>query len=77
MVLGRVAHYALDAVLLSTVVAGIRRSSGFVPDTSMISDETVRSVTEKFLGAGETVFDILQSTAINSKYYKRDERSIR
>jgi hypothetical protein len=29
MVLGRVVHYAVDAVLLSTVVAGVRRSSGF------------------------------------------------
>lgn len=29
MVLGRIAHYAFDVVLLSTVVAGVRRSSGF------------------------------------------------
>lgn len=28
MVLGRLFHYAVDAVLLSTVVAGVRRSSG-------------------------------------------------
>lgn len=30
MVLGRLAHYTVDAVLLSTVLAGVRRSSGFV-----------------------------------------------
>jgi hypothetical protein len=30
MVLGRLAHYALDAILLSTVVAGVKRSTGFV-----------------------------------------------
>lgn len=29
MVLGRLFHYAIDAVLVSTVVAGVRRSSGF------------------------------------------------
>jgi hypothetical protein len=29
MVLGRLVHYAVDAVLLSTVVAGVRRSSGY------------------------------------------------
>jgi len=29
MVLGRLAHYTFDVVLLSTVVAGVRRSSGF------------------------------------------------
>ncbi len=29
MVLGRLAHYAIDAILLSTVVAGVKRSTGF------------------------------------------------
>ena len=29
MVLGRMAHYAFDAILLSTVIAGIKKSSGF------------------------------------------------
>lgn len=27
--LGRLVHYTFDAVLLSTVLAGVRRSSGF------------------------------------------------
>ncbi|KAF8150561.1 hypothetical protein B0H34DRAFT_665554 [Crassisporium funariophilum] len=71
MVLGRLVHYTVDAVLLSTVVAGVRRSSGFSPDASAISDPTVRSVAEKFLGVGETVFDMLQATAVNSSYFKK------
>lgn len=29
MALGRLFHYAVDAVLVSTVLAGVRRSSGF------------------------------------------------
>jgi hypothetical protein len=29
MVLARLAHYTFDVVLLSTIVAGVRRSSGF------------------------------------------------
>lgn len=29
MAVGRLFHYAVDAVLLSTVIAGVRRSSGF------------------------------------------------
>jgi hypothetical protein len=29
MVLGRLVHYTLDAVLLSTVLAGVKKSSGF------------------------------------------------
>jgi hypothetical protein len=30
MVLGRLAHYAFDAILLSTVAAGVKRTTGFV-----------------------------------------------
>jgi len=74
MVLGRVVHYAVDAVLLSTVVAGIRRSSGFAPETQLISDPTLRSVAERFLGVGESIFDMAQGTAVNSRYFKKDSR---
>ena len=90
MVLGRLVHYTVDAVLLSTVVAGVRRSSGFSsvfnclcpmpkilipsrPDASMIPDPTLRSVAEKFLGVGETVFDMIQATAVNSSFFKRSK----
>ncbi|KAF5341811.1 hypothetical protein D9611_001748 [Ephemerocybe angulata] len=71
MAIGKLVHYAVDAALLSTVLAGVRRSSGFSPDTSGISDPTIRGVADKFLGVGETVFDMLQGTAVNSSYFKR------
>jgi len=29
IMLGRLVHYTVDAVLVSTVIAGVRRSSGF------------------------------------------------
>lgn len=81
-------HYAVDAVLLSTVVAGVRRSTGFEwvtdlerrihnstilcrPQTTLISEPTIRSIVEKFMGVGETVFDVVQSSAVNSSYWKR------
>jgi len=73
MVLGRLVHYTVDAVLLSTVVAGVRRSSGFSPDASAIPDPTLRSIAEKFLGVGETVFDMIQATAVNNSYFKRSK----
>lgn len=47
------------------------------PDASAISDPTIRSVAEKFLGVGETVFDMIQATAVNSSYFKRDSRGSR
>ncbi|KAF9048407.1 hypothetical protein BJ165DRAFT_1307277, partial [Panaeolus papilionaceus] len=73
MAIGRLVHYAADAVLLSTVLAGVKRSSDFSyrPDPSFISDPTARSVAEKFLGVGETVFDMIQATAVNSSYFKK------
>lgn len=45
----------------------------FRPDASAISDPTLRSVAEKFLGVGETVFDMIQATAVNSSYFKRSK----
>ncbi|KAI0046564.1 DUF1748-domain-containing protein [Auriscalpium vulgare] len=74
MVLGRLFHYAFDAVLVSTLVAGVRRSSGFAPQTESIPDPTLRSVTERYLGIGESIFDMAQATAVNSSYFKRGER---
>jgi len=74
MVFGRIVHYTVDAVLLSTVVAGVRRSSGFTPETSAISDPTIRSLADRFLGVGESVFEMVQGTAVNSAYFKRDTR---
>ncbi|KAF8512237.1 hypothetical protein JB92DRAFT_292407 [Gautieria morchelliformis] len=71
MVLGKLVHYAVDAVLLSTVIAGVRRSSGFSPDTPLLHDSTLRAVADKFLGVGETVFDVVQASAVNSGYFKR------
>ncbi|KAF8556184.1 DUF1748-domain-containing protein [Imleria badia] len=74
MVLGRFIHYAADAILVSTVIAGIRRSSGFTVETNRISEPTIRSFAERFLGVGETIFDMAQATAINSEYFKKDSR---
>jgi len=71
MVLGRLTHYAVDAVLVSALLAGVRRSSGFQLDTTPISDPTMRSVADKYFGIGETIFDFLQATAVNSSYWKR------
>ena len=95
MVLGRIAHYAIDAILLSTVVAGVKRSSGFtcvlLPyyvrcpqprnlsilfslDTEAISNPTVRSWTEQYLGFGETMFNTIQGAVVTNSYFKRSEQ---
>ncbi|KAK0480290.1 hypothetical protein IW261DRAFT_1477165 [Armillaria novae-zelandiae] len=75
MALGRIVHYAVDAVLLSTVLAGVRRSSGFTPNTSAIPEPTLRSVVDTFLSTGETVFDLIQMKSMNTEYFKKDSRT--
>ncbi|KAI0783610.1 hypothetical protein C8Q75DRAFT_692214, partial [Abortiporus biennis] len=72
MALGKLFHYAFDAVLVSTVFAGVRRTSGLTPDTTLIADENIRSVAQKYFGIGESIFDMIQGTAVNSKYFKRN-----
>jgi len=75
--IAKLIHYSVDAVLLSTVLAGVRRSSGFTPETSTIGDATARSLADRYLGIGETIFDMLQATAVNSQYFKRDPKGSR
>ncbi|KAJ7052516.1 hypothetical protein C8F01DRAFT_569483 [Mycena amicta] len=77
MALGRIVHYAFDAVLLSTLAAGVRRSSGFTPDAASISEPSLRSLAERYLGLGESIFDMIQATAVNSSYFRRDGKGPR
>ena len=97
--LGKLVHYGVDAVLLSTVLAGIRRSSGFTcvvfigllvsiltvsfhrhlldhlhyrsVNPTTVPEGTPRSLFEKYLSVGESVFDMAQATVVNSPYFKR------
>lgn len=42
-------------------------------DTSSITDPTTRGVADKYFGFGETIFDVLQATAVNSNYFKKGQ----
>ena len=44
------------------------------PDTEFITNPTIRSFTEQYLGFGETVFNAIQGTAVTSPYFKRSDR---
>ncbi|KAJ1307533.1 hypothetical protein OPQ81_001630 [Rhizoctonia solani] len=56
MALGRLVHYAVDVVLVSAVLAGVKKSTGYTPQTNLITEPTLRSVADSVLGLGETVF---------------------
>ena len=44
------------------------------PDLSTISEPTLNSLAKRYLDAGESILDIAQATAVNSRYFTRDKR---
>jgi hypothetical protein len=58
--------------VLSICIAAGAHDCIYRPQTSTIADPTLRSVAERFLGVGETVFDMAQGSAVNSSYFKRE-----
>ncbi|KAL1974442.1 hypothetical protein VTN31DRAFT_4646 [Thermomyces dupontii] len=74
MVLGRLTHYAFDAVLISAFLAGIKRSTGLTPslNSDKITDnQEVKRWLNNYLGVGEWVLD--QSVAVlgSSSWFER------
>ncbi|KAF8606643.1 DUF1748-domain-containing protein [Ceratobasidium sp. AG-I] len=71
MVLGRLVHYGADLVLVSTILAGVKKSTGYSPQTSLITEPTLKTVADSFLSVGETVYNVVQGNAVTSSYFKR------
>jgi len=71
MVLGRVFHYAFDALAISAVLAGVKKSTGFAPATHLIPDSSIKSIADSYFSAGETVFNIVAGQAVTSEYFKK------
>lgn len=70
MALGRIFRYAVDAMMVSTVLAGIKHTSGLTPDVARINEPTVRHVAEKYLEAGDFCFETALSMAQGSNYFR-------
>ncbi|CAO3569922.1 unnamed protein product [Mortierella alpina] len=75
--ISKIVHYAADAVLVSAVLAGIKRSTGLSVATNKIESEDVRSYVEKYLTVGEWVVDQGSAFMSASQYFerKREEKS--
>ncbi|CBF81087.1 DUF1748 domain-containing protein [Aspergillus nidulans FGSC A4] len=74
MVVGRLTHYAFDAVLFSAFLAGVKRSTGLTPslDSDKITDnKDFKKWIDNYLGVGEWVMD--QSIAVfgSTSYFER------
>jgi hypothetical protein len=74
MVLGRLTHYAFDAVLISAFLAGMKRSTGLTPSLkkdSITENKEVNRWIEKYLGIGEWVLDSSVAFAGSSPWFER------
>ncbi|KAI0158317.1 hypothetical protein GGR57DRAFT_500428 [Xylariaceae sp. FL1272] len=71
--LGRLGHYAIDAVLISTVLAGMRRSTGLTFKSEKLTGENgeMNKWVNKYLGVGEWVMDQSVAFAGTSGYFER------
>ncbi|CEG82507.1 hypothetical protein RMATCC62417_16570 [Rhizopus microsporus] len=69
--LGRIFHFTADAVLVSTVLAGIKRNTGLEPATSQIEHEEIKKYVTKYLNIGEWVMDTSIGLMNSSPYFER------
>ncbi|KAF9940746.1 hypothetical protein BGZ75_005730 [Mortierella antarctica] len=67
----RLVHYAVDAILISAVLAGIKRSTGLTVASNKIDNKDVRSAVEKYLSIGEWAMDQGIVFLSTSKYFER------
>ncbi|WFD32894.1 hypothetical protein MSPP1_003947 [Malassezia sp. CBS 17886] len=68
--MSRLVHYAADALMVSTILGGIKQSAGLTFDTERITEPNTRMVVQKFLGAGDYLFDAAASFAQGSSYFR-------
>ncbi|EPQ65910.1 Bgt-2086, partial [Blumeria graminis f. sp. tritici] len=74
--IGKLTHYAFDAVLISTILAGVKRSTGLTLNPSLKKDTFSTSSDmsgwiEKYLGVGEWVMDQSVAIAGSSGWFER------
>lgn len=73
MVLGRLTHYAFDAVLISTILAGMKRSTGLTPSFTserITENKDLKKWIDTYLDVGEWVMDKSVGLAATSGYFK-------
>lgn len=69
--IGKFVHFSVDAVLISTVFAGVRRSTGLTLKVNNVENKDAQGVVAKYLEVGEWVFDLSSSFMSSSPYFER------
>ncbi|GAA6030294.1 hypothetical protein JCM8097_009033 [Rhodosporidiobolus ruineniae] len=72
MVFGRLIHLTADVVLVSTVLAGVKRHTGFQVSTTSVPEGPARQTADGVLGAGERVFDLVSAISYTSGFFERE-----
>jgi hypothetical protein len=71
--MGRLMHYAVDAVMVSTILAGIKQSTGLSVDLTQITEPNVRNAVHYYLATGQYVFDRASAFAQSSTFFRPTE----
>lgn len=69
--LGKLVHLGIDALLLSALLAGIRRSTGLTPKMSAVPNKDIRQLLRSYLECGEYVFDFAVVILGRSESFER------
>ncbi|KAA1133393.1 hypothetical protein PGTUg99_029049 [Puccinia graminis f. sp. tritici] len=64
-------HYAVDAVLVSVCLSGIKRSTGLSPAVSKIQNKEIRQVVVSYLDVGEWIMDFVIVFLGRSSHFER------
>ncbi|KAJ1951412.1 hypothetical protein EC988_004053 [Linderina pennispora] len=71
-IIGRAIHYGVDLVLVSTALAGIRRSTGLTPNLDG-TGSTVQGLARQYLDIGERIIDYSRAQLESgSRFFKND-----
>ncbi|OJJ56466.1 hypothetical protein ASPSYDRAFT_156534, partial [Aspergillus sydowii CBS 593.65] len=71
---GRLTHYAFDAVLVSAFLAGVKRSTGLTPSLSsdkVTDNKDFKTWIDNYLGVGEWVMDQSIAVLSSTSYFER------
>ncbi|KAI0997854.1 hypothetical protein K3495_g10334 [Podosphaera aphanis] len=74
--IGKLTHYAFDAVLISTILAGMKRSTGLTLNPRLKKERfnensDISTWIDRYLGVGEWVMDQSVAIAGSSGWFER------
>ncbi|ONH69705.1 hypothetical protein BON22_0449 [Cyberlindnera fabianii] len=67
---GKAIHLGIDAIIISTALAGIRRNTGLAPKTDIFGKD-IQPYFQKVLESGDYVYDTTVGIMNNSGYFVR------